>query len=55
MIGLSIGSAGAYFLGFWKGVVAKGRRKRVFILSLLPILGLLILLLLPPHQSFGRE
>jgi hypothetical protein len=55
MVGLLIGSAGAYFLGFWKGVVAKGRRKRVFILSLVPILGLLILLLLPPHQSLGRD
>lgn len=55
MIGLLIGSAAAYFLGFWKGILAKGRRKGLFLLSLLPILGLLVLLLLPPCESLKGE
>jgi hypothetical protein len=55
MTGLLIGSAAAYFMGFWRGLLAKGRSKRLFLLSMLPVLGLVVLILLPPRNPMSAE
>ena len=40
-----------YFIGFWKAVVGKGYPRILFLMSLMPFLGLLILFFLPQRGN----
>ena len=45
--GVGVAVAPLYFLGFWRAVVGKGYPRILFLISLVPLIGLLILLFLP--------
>lgn len=40
-----------YFIGFWKAVVGKGYPRILFLISLIPLIGLLILFFLPTRED----
>lgn len=40
-----------YFVGFWRGVVGKGYPRMLFILSLVPLVGLLVLFYFPNRSN----
>ena len=44
-----------YFIGFWKAVVGKGYPRILFLMSLVPFLGLLILFFLPQRGIRTRK
>jgi len=44
-----------YFVGFWKAVVGKGYPRIMFLMSLVPFLGLLILFYLPQRHDSPNQ
>lgn len=54
-IALLVVSAPLYFIGFWLAVVGKGYVKVLFLISLVPPIGLLILFFLPPLHKPVHE
>ena len=46
-IGLALPAIPLYFVGFWQAVVGKGYARILFLVSLMPVIGLLVIFFLP--------